>query len=45
MCIRDSNTADAQTVGVFGAPSFEVSGEIFWGDDRLEDAVRFAKQR
>ena len=43
--IYERNTADAQTVGVFGAPSFEVSGEIFWGDDRLEDAIRFAKQR
>mgnify|MGYP001500932658 FL=1 len=43
--IYERNTADAQTIGVFGAPSFEVSGEIFWGDDRLEDAIRFAKQR
>ena len=42
--IYERNTADAQTVGVFGAPSFEVAGEIFWGDDRLEDAIRFAKQ-
>ena len=42
--IYESNTAEAQTVGVFGAPSFEVAGEIFWGDDRLEDAIRFAKQ-
>ena len=42
--IYERNTADAQTAGVFGAPSFEVAGEIFWGDDRLEDAIRFAKQ-
>ena len=42
--IYESNTVDAQTAGVFGAPSFEVAGEIFWGDDRLEDAIRFAKQ-
>ena len=43
--IYENNTAEAQTAGVFGAPSFEVNGEIFWGDDRLEDAIRFAKQR
>ena len=43
--IYERNTAEAQTAGVFGAPSFEVNGEIFWGDDRLEDAIRFAKQR
>ena len=43
--IYERNTAEAQTAGVFGAPSFEVNSEIFWGDDRLEDAIRFAKQR
>ena len=43
--IYERNTAEAQTAGVFGAPSFTVNGEIFWGDDRLEDAIRFAKQR
>ena len=43
--IYERNTADAQTIGVFGTPSFEVGGEVFWGDDRLEDAIRFAKQR
>jgi 2-hydroxychromene-2-carboxylate isomerase len=42
--IYENNTAEAQTAGVFGAPSFEVNGEIYWGDDRLEDAIRFAKQ-
>lgn len=24
--------------GIFGSPSFVVDGELFWGDDRLEDA-------
>ena len=42
--IYERNTAEAQTAGVFGAPSFEVNGEIFWGDDRLEDEILFAKQ-
>ena len=40
--IYERNTSDAELAGVFGAPSFEVKGEIFWGDDRLEDAVRFS---
>ena len=33
------NVAEAQAKGVFGAPSFVVNGELFWGDDRLEDAL------
>lgn len=28
--------------GLFGAPSFFVANELFWGDDRLEDALRRA---
>ena len=28
--------------GIFGAPSFLVGKELFWGDDRLEDAIVFA---
>ena len=35
------NTEEAKKLGVFGAPSFSVGNEIFWGDDRLEDAIRF----
>jgi 2-hydroxychromene-2-carboxylate isomerase len=26
-------------LGLFGAPSFIVAGELFWGNDRLEDAL------
>ncbi|MGB1095931.1 MAG: DsbA family protein, partial [Paracoccaceae bacterium] len=37
------NTVQAQNLGVFGAPSFMVGSEIFWGDDRLEDAISFLK--
>lgn len=33
----------ADKIGVFGAPSFVVNGEVFWGDDRLEDAIAWAK--
>jgi 2-hydroxychromene-2-carboxylate isomerase len=28
--------------GIFGAPSFVVGGELFWGDDRLEQAIAWA---
>ena len=39
----DSATAAARDLGVFGSPSFVVDGrELFWGDDRLEDAIDFA---
>jgi 2-hydroxychromene-2-carboxylate isomerase len=31
-----SYTDEALKVGVFGAPSYVVDGEIFWGQDRLE---------
>ena len=29
----------ATRLGIFGAPSFVVGGELFWGNDRLEDAL------
>ena len=38
-----SNTQEAMELGVFGAPSFSVEKEIFWGDDRLEDAIYYSK--
>jgi 2-hydroxychromene-2-carboxylate isomerase len=34
-----AQTTAAQALGIFGAPSFVARGELFWGDDRLEDAV------
>jgi 2-hydroxychromene-2-carboxylate isomerase len=37
-----AETEEAQRLGVFGAPSFMVEGELFWGNDRLEDALRWA---
>ncbi|MGB2693390.1 MAG: 2-hydroxychromene-2-carboxylate isomerase [Thermodesulfobacteriota bacterium] len=30
---------------IFGAPSFIIGKEIFWGNDRLEDAVLFYKKQ
>ena len=35
-------TEEAQELGIFGAPSFLVGGELFWGDDRLEHALEAA---
>ena len=36
-------TATAQTAGLFGAPSFVTAGgELFWGDDRLPQALDWA---
>ncbi len=35
-------TEDAQRHGIFGAPSFIAAGELFWGNDRLEQALAFA---
>ena len=37
-----SQTEQAQTKRIFGSPSFIVDGELFWGDDRLEDVVNWA---
>ena len=36
-----AQTEEAQRRGIFGAPSFTVGDELFWGDDRLEDALDF----
>ena len=35
-------TSDAQARGIFGAPTFFARGEMFWGNDRLDDALAFA---
>ncbi|MEQ1612911.1 MAG: 2-hydroxychromene-2-carboxylate isomerase [Hyphomicrobiaceae bacterium] len=38
-----NNTAEAQSLGIFGAPTFVTAdGELFWGDDRLEQACAWA---
>ena len=35
-------TETAKCKGILGAPTFFVRGEMFWGNDRLEDALAFA---
>ncbi len=37
-------TEEALAKGIFGAPSFSVENEIFWGDDRLEDAIEYLRE-
>lgn len=37
-------TEEAMALGIFGSPSFAVGQEIFWGDDRLDDAIAWAEQ-
>ena len=38
-------TSQARSLGIFGSPSFVVDGlELFWGDDRLEDAIEYSRR-
>jgi 2-hydroxychromene-2-carboxylate isomerase len=37
----DAETEAARGMGIFGSPTFVVADEIFWGDDRLEDALEW----
>ena len=36
----EANTQEAIARNVFGAPSYVIDGEIFWGQDRLEFVER-----
>ena len=36
----DANPEAAIAAGVFGAPSYRIDGEIFWGQDRLDFVAR-----
>jgi len=38
-----AQTQRAQALGIFGAPTFFARGEMFWGNDRLEDALEAAR--
>jgi 2-hydroxychromene-2-carboxylate isomerase len=38
-----AQTDDAIARGIFGAPSFTIGDELFWGNDRLEQAIAWAK--
>ncbi len=43
MLLREQ-TERARARGIFGAPTFFVGDEMFWGNDRLDDALTFAAQ-
>ena len=38
-----AETDVARKLGIFGSPAFVANGEVFWGDDRLEEALAWAK--
>ncbi len=38
-----AQTEEAGSRGLFGAPSFTVGDELFWGNDRLEAALAWAR--
>ena len=38
-----AQTEEAGRLGIFGAPSVVVEGELFWGNDRLEPAIEWAR--
>ena len=38
----DAETEAARQLGAFGSPTFAVGEELFWGDDRLDEAVAWA---
>jgi 2-hydroxychromene-2-carboxylate isomerase len=40
--LYDAETEVARSFGIFGSPSFVVDGELFWGDDRLDEALAWA---
>ncbi len=44
--VRDlyaAETEAARSLGIFGSPTFVYRSEVFWGDDRLEDAIDWCK--
>lgn len=41
-----AETDEAERRGIFGAPTFTTpDGELFWGNDRLEQALEWTRQR
>ena len=41
LAVRESESKLAISKGVYGAPTYVVNGEIFWGQDRLDFLERF----
>jgi 2-hydroxychromene-2-carboxylate isomerase len=40
-----AETDVAKKLGIFGSPTFVVGRELFWGDDRLDDAISWHRHR
>jgi 2-hydroxychromene-2-carboxylate isomerase len=40
-----AETALAESLGIFGAPNLVADGEIFWGNDRLEEGIDWIGRR
>jgi 2-hydroxychromene-2-carboxylate isomerase len=38
-----ANTDQAVSLGIFGAPSFVAGSELFWGNDRMEQAMSWKR--
>ncbi len=38
-----AETDAARELGIFGSPTFKVGRELFWGDDRLADAISWCR--
>lgn len=41
----ENETDAARRAGIFGSPSFVVGDQMFWGDDRLDEAMQWAAGR
>jgi 2-hydroxychromene-2-carboxylate isomerase len=39
----ETETDAARKLGIFGSPTFVVGRELFWGDDRLDDAISWRR--
>jgi 2-hydroxychromene-2-carboxylate isomerase len=39
-----AETDAARQMGIFGSPTFAVGDELFWGDDRMEDAISWYRR-
>ena len=40
----EAATGTARDLGIFGSPTFQVGRELFWGDDRLDDAIAWHRR-
>jgi len=38
------NTDQAVQLGLFGVPSFVIDGQLYWGDDRIDDVLHFLSE-